>query len=803
MDLLTQDARFALRQLWKQRSFSLIVVVILALAISVNALIFSFVNFFVLRPLPFSDPSRLTFIFATHPERGRDRQGVAYADFADWRRDSASFEDLGAFVRRTYNLTGAGDPVRVQGATATASLFSLWGLGSVRGRLIEPEDDRPGAARVAMLSHGFWSRHFGSDPAILGRALRLDGEPYLVVGVLTPSIEIGNLSEIDVWTPLAPAADPQDRQERVLRVTGRLKPGVDLARADAEVRALAERQQRDHPDTNAGWGAQVMPLRRAMSGANTWTVLALLGVAVSLVLAVACANVANLMLARGAARQRETAIRLALGASRRRLLRLALVEGAVLAALGGGVGLLLAGWGLDLIRSVTFEPFFQLVVIDRRVLGFSALVALVTPLLFGPLPVLQAAGIDLVSTLKEGGAAVGGSLRRARGRSALVVAQLSIAVSLLVLAGLALRMAMALQVLDLGFDAQQLLTLKTDLPPARYAGDQELRAFYTRVAERLAALPGVRGVAAGAARPLIEPAPSEALAIEGREPAAPGQPQPWAMRAVASPEYFATLGVPVRQGRGFGPQDAPGAEPTVVVSRALVERYFDGADPIGRRLRVGTGDAPWRTIVGVVGDVLNSDDDQAPAPQVYLPFLQSPVRTLTLFVRADRLETVVAAARRELAQLDPEQPLYDVKTMERALFEDLASNRVVTGLFSVFAVVALGLATVGLYGLVSWAVSQRVREIGLRVALGARRADIMRLVLGDGLRLLVMGLVLGLPLGAGLARAMSGALFGVSATDPLTYTLVPFALTAVTLLATLVPARRAAGVDPASVLRAE
>jgi predicted permease len=589
----------------------------------------------------------------------------------------------------------------------------------------------------------------------------------------------------------------------VLRVTGRLKPGVDLTRADAELRALAERQQRDHPSTNAGWSAQVMPLRRAMTGANTWTVLALLGVAVSLVLAVACANVANLMLARGAARQRETAIRLALGASRRRLLRLALVEGAVLAALGGAVGLLLAGWGLDLIRSVTFEPFFQLVVIDRRVLAFSAAIALVTPLLFGPLPVLQAAGIDLVSTLKEGGAALGGSLRRARTRSVLVVAQLSIAVSLLVLAGLAVRMAMALQVVDLGFDAKQLLTLKTDLPPARYAGDEELRGFHTRLAERLAALPGVRGVAAGAARPLIERVPTDALAIEGREPAAPGQPQPWAVRAVASPEYFATLGVPLRQGRGFGPQDAPGAEPTVVVSRALVERYFDGADPIGRRLRVGSDDAPWRTIVGVVGDVLNSDADEPPAPQVYLPFLQSPVRTLTWFVRADRLETVVAAARRELAQLDPEQPLYDVKTMERALFEQLASDRVVTGLFSVFAVVALGLATVGLYGLVSWAVSQRVREIGLRVALGARRADVLRLVLGDGMRLLAMGLVLGLPLGAGLARVMSSALAGVSASDPLTFTLVPLALVAVTLLATLVPARRAAGVDPARVLRAE
>ena len=742
-------------------------------------------------------------VFATHAERASARESVSYADFLDWRREGQSFEDFAAYRRATYNLTGAFDPLRLEGSAATASLFAVWNLEPAQGRVLQAQDETPGAPRVALLSHGFWSRQLGADPGAVGRSLTLDGTPYVVVGVLTPRIEIGTLSEIDVWTPLGAVADPNDRDGRTLRVTARLKAGVEVAQAEAELQALARAQERDHPATNAGWSAQVMPIRRAITGTNTWTVLALMAVAVGLVLAVACANVASLVLARAAARRRETAIRTALGASRLQLVRQLLTEGAVLAVLGGGLGLLLAAAGLDLIRSVTFEQFFQLVTVDRRVLAFSAAISLSTPLVFGLLPALQATRRDPIGALKESGrGAVGSSRSGVRGRSLLVVGQLSIALSLLLVAGLAVRMADHIQRLDLGFDVRGLLTLKAELPQTRYADDVSLRAFVAQLGERLSALPEVGGVAVASSVPVLGASPTDALAIEGAEPPPP-QAQPWATRTVVSASYFATLGVPILRGRAFGAQDVPGADRVVIVNEALARRYFAGADPLGRRVRLGAADAPWRTIVGVARDVLNAEPGQLPLPQAYLPFEQEPARGLIVLVRTASPEPVVAAARREVARLDPQQPLYDVKTLERAFFEALASQRVITGLFAAFAAVALGLAIVGLYGLVSYTVAQRTREMGVRVVLGARRADLLRLVLGHGLKLAGFGLRLGLLLGLALARFMASALVGVSATDPLTFTVVPLVLGTAALLATALPARRAAHTDPAVVLRAE
>jgi putative ABC transport system permease protein len=805
MDQLGQDLRLAFRQLLKQRSFAAIVVLTLGLAIGVNAVVFSFINFFVLRPLPLPDPSRVVFVFATHPERAGDRQGVAYGDFREWSDETRTLDDLAAFTRRTRNLTGTGEPLRVQDETATASLFRVWALVPRRGRVIQPEDDRPGAPRVVLLSHGFWARHFGSDPSVVGSTVRLDGEPHVVIGVLDPAIEIGTFSEVEIWTPLAATAEPSDRENRSLSVTGRLKPGVEIAEAAAEIQGRAQRQERDHPATNAGWGARVVPFRKAMTSANTWVVLALLAVAVALVLAVACANVANLMLARGAARQRETALCAALGADRSRLVRQLLTEGLLLSAAGGLVGAVLAAWGLDVIRSVTFEPFFQLVVVDRRVVAFCAGLVLLAPLLFMLFPALQATRLDLVTFLKDAaGGAVGASRGRVRLRGSLVSGQLALAIALLILAGLSVRTALALRTLDLGFEYRGLLTLKTELPPIRYPSDDSVRAFAGELEKSLLAAPGVRGVAAGTARPLLDPAKTTLLVVEGAEPPR-NEAQPWAAREVVSTDYFRTLGLVLTKGRAFTSADAPGAEPAAVVNQALASRYLPGRDPLGKRIRLGGSDSPWLTIVGVSANVANEDLGSPPRPEVYVSLLQQPSRVLTFFVRGEPLSPIVDAARREVARLDPDQPLYDVKTMERAFFEELASDRVVTGLFAVFALVALTLATVGLYGLISYAVSQRSREIGVRLALGARRSDVLRLVMGQGGRLVLVGLVAGLAIGLVMARLMASGLLGVGVSphDPLTFTLVPTVLVVVSLVATLVPARRASRLDPASVLRSE
>jgi predicted permease len=525
-----------------------------------------------------------------------------------------------------------------------------------------------------------------------------------------------------------------------------------------------------------------------------------MAVAVSLVLAIACANVANLMLARATGRQRETALRAALGAGRGRLVRLLLTEGALLAAAGGVLGVLLASWGLEFIRSVTFEPFFALVAVDRRVLAFTTAVSLLAPLLFGLGPALQATRLDLLAALKQGGGSVGATRRSVRGRNLLVAGQLALALALLLVAGLVVRSALAMRQLQLGFDHQRLVMLRTELPDARYRDDEQVRAFVAGLESGLRRLPGVDAVAVSAGRPVLEPGRAEALVIEGA-PWTGGQARPLAIETVVGGGYFETLGIPIVAGRAFGSEDVSGAEAAAVVNQALVRRHFAGQDPLGRRIIIGGDPAP-RTIVGVAGDVINTDPDLT-APQAYLPFAQRPVRALTVFLRTDPAGAAVAAARQEVARLDPEQPLYDVKSMERALFEAQASDRVIMGMFVLFASVALGIGVLGLYSLVSYLVSQRLREMGVRVALGATRSDIVRLVLTRGAALVAAGLALGLPVGLGLGRVMAGVLAGVSPTDAVTFTLLPLSLGAVGLVATVVPALRASRVPPTLALRSE
>ena len=803
MDTVLQDLRFGLRMLVKHRAFAAAVVVTLGLGIGVNTVVFSMADLVALRPLPMRNADGVVSMWQSHPDRGAERIHASYPDFADWRRQATSFEDLSARQYTSYNLTGVAEPTRVTACRATASLFRVWGLPAVEGRVFTDEEDRPGAPRVAVLSHGFWQRQFGSRSDAVGGTVRLDGEPYEVVGVLTPEIEIGGLGTIEVWTPLVPDADPADREARGLRVDGRLKPGIGLERASAEMRTIVARLAGEHPASNAGYAVRVVPLRESVMGAQAYRTVALLSLTVAFVLAIACGNVASLMLARNAARERETAVRTALGAGRLRVVRQLLTEGAILALIGGALGVALAGGGLALMRAVTYERAFQHLRIDVRMVAFSAVVSLVTPLLFGLVPALQAARADVISALRDGGSRSVTS-RGGRGRRSLVVVQLALALTLLVVAGLSTRTAVELQTREMGFARRGLVTMRLDLNRSGYGNDERVRQLVGTLVERLASSPGASGAAATSSLPVVDGAAAVALAVEGQTPSAPGA-APWAARTVVTAGYFRTLRVALSQGRDFEAGDSRQATPVAIVSRALARHYFGDGPDLGRRIRTGAEKeaAPWLTIVGVVEDVQNPNFAEPPLPQVYVPFAQQPQRSLTLVVRSEREAATIAAARAEVARLDPDQALWRATSMEQLLREELNFPRLLAGMFGAFGVVALLLAAIGLYGVVSYAVSQRTREIGVRMALGAGRGDVLRLVAGQGLALIGTGLVLGLAGGMGMGQAMRSLLVGVSPTDAVTIAGVAVVLGAVAVSATLVPALRATRLDPTLALRAE
>ncbi len=798
---LVQDVRYGARLLVKQPGFTTVVGLTLALAIGANTLIFSIVSFMLLRPLPLRNIDTLASIFAIDPQRGSDRARVSYQDFLDWQAKTRTFSALGAMTSGTYTLSGHGEPMRVEAQRVSWNLLDIWGFKLELGRNFRAEEDAPGAGHAVILSDGFWRRQFAADPGIVGQAITLNGEPYTVVGVLDPEAELGNLSLIDVWTPLAlPADTPRDTRD--LRVYGRLGPGATVAQASAEVETVARQLQQDHPVTNTGWNARVVPALVAMTGANGWLVLGLLGVFVSLVLVIACANVANLMLARAVARRKEIALRAALGAGRLRLVRQILTESLLLGLLGGAVGLAIAKGGLLIMQAVAYEPFFQQIVLDHRVLVFAASLSLLTPLLFSFLPALQASRLDLNEALKEGGRTSGGG--RGRSRNALVVAQLGLAMTLLVLSGLIIRTAIAEAHLAIGFDPANVLTMHVDLTGPRYPDDERARLFYDTVVDRLARLPGVATAAVVDDLPAFGSPGSTDFSIEGR-PAPTLSDRPWALRTTASPDYFRTFDIPLVRGRVFTRDDGPQAAGVALVSREAARRYWPDGDPVGQRIRLGDPNqaGPWLTVVGVVGDVLNNPDLNGPEnPQLYVPAAQHPSRAMAIAVRTTTdAGGLLAAVRSTIHEVDPDQAVYDARTMAQRFHEELASDRLLYGMFTAFAFVALLLASAGLYGVMSYSVAQRSQEFGVRLALGARGADVMRLVMGQGVKLLVVGLAFGLLGGRALAQVIAGVLLGVGPNDPLTFGGVTLVLATVALLASYVPARRAIAIDPIRTLR--
>jgi putative ABC transport system permease protein len=811
MRTLLKDVRYGVRTLLKRPGFTVVAVVTLALGIGANTAIFTVIDAALLRSLPYRDPAGLVHLWETKRSRDFEQREASYPDFLDWRAQTPEvFEGLAGYAPRQYTLASGGEAARARGATVTANFFDLLGVRADVGRTFVAGEDEPGAAPAAVLGHGLWLRRFGGDRGVVGRQVTLDGEAFTVVGVLGPEFQFARLGDTEVWTPLAvPPQVASRRYMHWLQVVGRLKEGADVEAAGARLASVAANIERDDPGAHAGVGLRVVPLQEEMVGPVRPVLLLLLG-AVGFVLLIACTNVANLLLARSAARRKEMAIRAALGASRWRVVRQLLTESVLLSLAGGAAGLVLALWGVDLLVALipagqlAQMPYLRGLSLDANVLGFASGLSLLTGVLFGLMPALASSRADLQESMKEGGR-TSGTRASGRLRDLLVVSEVALALVLLVGAGLLLKSLSVMLKVDPGFDTRGLLTARVALPPDRYAQDGQAARFYDELLRRVAALPGVRGAAVTSNLPLAGEGGTGSPQVVGR--ATPAAELTEAHLRTVSANYFEVMGIPVAAGRAFGERDRADTPPVLLVNKTYAERVFPGEDAVGRRVTFKfTGDQTFE-IVGVVGDEKVTSLDARTTPVVYFHNQQGPDSSAALVVRAEGADaSALAGAVRDAARgLDPEVPVFAVQTLEQMVAGSRATfmRRYPAYLTGVFACLALLLALVGIYGVISYAVTQRTHEIAIRVALGARGRDVLRLVLGHGLMLALAGVVAGAVGALLLTRLISGLLFGVSAADPLVYGLVALLLTAVALLACLVPARRATKVDPLVALRYE
>jgi predicted permease len=813
IETLIQDLRYGARMLLKNPGFTAVAVLTLALGIGANTAIFSVVNGVLLRPLPYYEPERLVMLWAEQPiqqaQLGVTDYSVTNADFVDWRNQNQVFEHIAAMFGHRGNLMGGGEPESVAVLYASSSLFPLLNARLAVGRAFLPEEDRAGADSVVVISHGLWRQRYGADTNIIGQKITLDNKAYTVIGVTAPDFQFPHRGElpaqfkittkVDLYRPLAfTPAEMNDRLDDHLAVIARLKPGVSVEQASADMSAIARRLAEQYPQTNKDRGARLTPLHQQAVGKARTALLVLLG-AVGFVLLIACANVANLLLARAAGRQKEMAIRAALGANRWRVVRQLLTECLLLAVSGGAAGLLLAWRLVELLPAIAPDnlPRAQDIRLDTRVAGFTLVVSLLTGIVFGLLPALQASKIDFGEGLKEGARGGAGLLRR-RLRGFLVVGEVALALVLLIGAGLLIRSFAHLTEVDPGFDPRRILMMNVWPQPPKYTNSQA-NAFHQQTLERVRALPGVE------ASSMVHPAPlsgenrSASFGVEGR-PSPTEEPFNAGIRII-SPEFFKTFRVPLVNGRLLAESDDTKAPPVVVVNESLARIYFANENPLGKRLIIS---GETHAIVGVVGDVKHSSLDEEAKAEIYFPMAQSTRRTMTLAVRAsgDPMQ-MVAAVRGQVRAADKEIPIFNLQTMERLIDKSVAPRRFNMLLLGVFALVGLALAGVGLYGVISYTVTQRTREIGVRVALGAQTGDVLRQIIGEGMTLALIGVLLGLGGALALTRLMKTLLFGVSSTDPLTFIVIAAALIIVALLACWIPARRAANMDPLASLRVE
>jgi putative ABC transport system permease protein len=805
---LWYDIRYGVRLLLKNPGLTAILVLALALGIGANSAIFSVVNALLLRPLPYKDSGRLVWVWETQPQLSQ--APFTPADFLDYQSQNKSFEQVATYFTQSLTLTGREEPERLRGSVVSADFFSILGVQPLVGRTLLPQEGQPGAERVAVISQGLWERRFNSDRGVLGKALTLNGTNFTVVGVMPQDFRYPSPAT-DMWLnprqviPERSVGSTDDvrvnRKNHWLPMIARLKSGVSVEQAQADMEAVARQLGQQY---NSNHGVKVISLQERIVGDVRPTLLALLG-AVGLVLLIACANVANLLLARASSRQREFAIRTAHGASRLRVIRQLLTESILLALLGCGVGLLLAYWGVELLTSAlpSDTPRLKEIGLDWRVLVFTLLVSLLTGLAFGLAPALRASAVNLTDSLKEGGRGSSEGFRSNRVRSLLVVSEVALSLVILVTAALLVRSYQRLQVVDPGFETSNMLTLQLSLPVAKYDDDAKQSAFFQQLVQRLEALPQVKAVALANDIPLVGDMQTSAPRIEGRanstvEGSLAG------VHAV-SQNYFQVIGTPVLKGRAFTSADTLNSPPVIIINNTMAQRLFPNEEPIGKRIRFSDdAKVPWEEIVGVVGDIKHEGLDAKPFMETYLPFTQSPRSLMAVMIRTTNDPTnLVSAARNSVLEVDRDQPVYDIKTMEQRLSESIAPRRLSMVLFVSFAGLALLLAAVGVYSVISYSVNRRTHEMGIRMALGARALDVLKLVVWQGMTLALVGIVIGVLAAFALTRLMSGLLYGVSATDPFIFAGVALMLVIIALLACLIPARRATKVDPMIALRYE
>jgi putative ABC transport system permease protein len=798
---LWQDVRYGARMLMKQPGFTLIIILTLALGIGANTAIFSVVNAVMLRQLPFAHADRLVRLRESNPERGWSAFSVSHPNFLDWRARNQSFEALAATASASFNLNTGGDIEVVGGADISADFLPVLGVTPVLGRNFLPEEDRPGGnTRVVLLAHGFWQRRFGGDPGIVGKTVTINESPFTVVGVLPESF---TWRRSEMFKPLAP--DPaRDRGDHRLTVIGRLKPGVAWERALADMNTIARRLAEQFPESNKGWSVVGQNFYDWIVPEQNRRSLLVFAGAVILVLLIACSNVANLLLARASTRQKEMAIRVALGAGRFRIIRQSLSEALLLALLAGALGLLVAVWTVEALQTMNPAnlPRLDELSVDGRVLVFGLLISLLTGALFGLFPALQASRPDLNETLKEGGRS-GGASGRQRVRSALVIVQVALSVALLIGAGLLLRSFSKLQDVEPGFEPNNLLSMRISLPRSRYRENQEAWTYYTRLLRETKALPGVQDAALTSLVPMSGGGPSTEVEIPGRI-AAPDGSQPSAAWRVISPGYFRTLGAPLR-GRDFDERDTVESQPVAIISEEMARRYWPGEDPLGKTVILQSLGSKSRVIIGIAGDIRSFGLDTEPGATIYAPTAEVARAIQSRLVVRTHAEPMsqTSAVRGALRSIDANVPVFDIQTVERLVYDSLGPRRFNMFLLGSFAGVALLLASVGLFGVMAYLVSQRTREIGVRLALGARPRDVFRLVIGRGLLLASIGAAVGLMAAFGLARFLETLLFQIKPTDALAFTVAPALLLGVAMLACWIPARRAMKVDPMIALRSE